>query len=410
MKKGETILSTRDLSVGYPKKIILKGVDLEFKKGEFISLLGPNGAGKTTLLRTLSKHLKTLGGAVLIANQDLKAIPQDKLAKTMSVVLTEKVNPPLLKVYGFVAMGRYPHTSWSGRLEQRDDGVILEAISMVNAGDLVFRDLSTLSDGERQKVLVARALAQEPDIILLDEPTMHLDLKHRMEVMSILQRLCRDKGICVVASLHDVDIAAKISDRVALVKKGMIQAFGPPENVLQEDTVAKLYDFNNASFNRLLGTIEMKNHGKKSRVFVVGGMGSASVLYRLLAKKEYEIVTGMLHRNDIDFHVADSLGAHCIVQPDIDTFSSEINESAREEMGRCHWVIDTGFNLEKINQDNITLLKDALALGKPVFSLRNGQSRECFTDVEYDQINFFDDECLLVDQADQNFKHHEALS
>ncbi len=400
MNTPKTILSTRDLCVGYPKKEILKGVALEFSKGEFISLLGPNGAGKTTLLRTLSKHLKSINGQVLINNEDLCIIKQEHLARTMSVVLTEKVTPPLFKVYDFVAMGRYPHTHWSGRLEEKDDGVIMEALTMVHAQDLVFRDLSTLSDGERQKVLVARALAQQPDIILLDEPTMHLDLKHRMEVMSILQRLCRDKGICVVASLHDVDLAAKLSDKVALVKGGIIQAFGPPENVLQDDTVTELYDFSNACFNRMLGTIEMKNNEKKGKVFVVGGMGSASVLYRLLAKKEYQIFTGMLHQNDIDYHVAHSLGAHCLVQPYIDTFSKEICQWAKEEMRQCEWVVDTGFTLEKVNVDNIDLLKDALAMKKPLLSLRNGQSRAHFTAQEYDEIHFWDDECQLVDEME----------
>ncbi|SMC38896.1 iron complex transport system ATP-binding protein [Desulfocicer vacuolatum DSM 3385] len=400
MNTQNTILSTRNLCVGYSGKEILKGVELQFKKGEFISLLGPNGAGKTTLLRTLSKHLKTINGKVLVNNEDISAMKQERLAQTMSVVLTEKVKPPLFTVYDFVAMGRYPHTHWSGRLEKKDDGVIMESLTMVHARELVFRDLSTLSDGERQKVLVARALAQQPDIILLDEPTMHLDLKHRMEVMSILQRLCRDKGICVVASLHDVDIAAKLSDKVALVKGGAIQAFGPPENVLQDDAVTQLYDFSNASFNRMLGTIEMKNSEKKGKVFVVGGMGSASVLYRLLAKKEYHIFTGMLHKNDIDYHVAHSLGAHCLVQPHIDKFSEEICKWAKEEMSQCDWVIDTGFGLEKVNGDNICLLKDALAMKKPVLSLRNGQSREHFTALEYDEIHFLDDECQLVDEME----------
>lgn len=134
--------------------------------------------------------------------------------------------------------------------------------------------------------------------------------------------------------------------------KRIIQAFGPPENVLQEETVAELYDFDQASFNRILGTIEMKNHGTKGRVFVVGGMGSASVIYRLLAKKEYGIVTGMFHKNDIDFHVVDSLGALCLVQPGIENFSSEIRETAKREMGMCDWVIDTGFSLEKINRES----------------------------------------------------------
>ena len=252
MIKKNPLLSTKNLCVGYGKKQILKAINLDFFSGEFISLLGPNGAGKTTLLRTLSRHLNLLDGSIFLNGRDLRQISSEDLAKSMSVVLTERVVPPLFKVYDFVAMGRYPHTAWTGKLSPEDDCVVMEALTLVRAEDFLFRDLSTLSDGERQKVLIARALAQEPSVILLDEPTMHLDLKHRMEVMSILQGLCRKKGILVVASLHDVDVAARVSDKVALVKDGSITAFGPPEDVLRGDIVSELYDFSNICFNPIL--------------------------------------------------------------------------------------------------------------------------------------------------------------
>ncbi len=399
MNQALAVLSANDLCVGYGKKTVLENVRLEFVKGEFISLLGPNGAGKTTLLRTLSRHLAPLGGEVVLGGVELGKIVQQDLAKTMSVVLTEKVVPPLLRVFDFVAMGRYPHTGWRGRLTDKDNQVVMEALAMVQAGELVYRDLDTLSDGERQKVYVARALAQQPEIILLDEPTMHLDLKHRMELMSILRRLCRDKGICVVASLHDVEIAAKISDKVALVKGGEIRAFGPPEDVLLDDTVADLYDFRNARFSRVLGTIEMENRVDRGRVFVVGGMGSSSVLYRLLSKKGYGIVTGVLHRNDIDLHVARSLGAACLVQEHLDGISPENMENARSEMKNCDCVIDTGFELETINAGNLALLKEAVSMGKPVLSMRNGSGRELYTAGEYESIKFSTSESSLVEMV-----------
>ena len=283
--KNIPVMATRNLAVGYPKKEVLTSVNLDFHAGEFISLLGPNGVGKSTLLRTLSNLLPRLTGDIFVAGKALEAYTPDALAKTMSVVLTHKSVPPLCQVYDFVATGRYPHTTWTGRLSEKDDAVIQEAISLVHAQDLIMRDMMTLSDGERQKALIARALAQEPDIILLDEPTMHLDLKHRMEVMSILKDMCRAKGICVVASLHDIEVASRVSDRVVLIRKGAIRGFGPPEDVLEEGTVESLYDFSDARFSRLLGSIEFSNRTEKERVFVVGGMGSASVLYRLLSKK-----------------------------------------------------------------------------------------------------------------------------
>jgi iron complex transport system ATP-binding protein len=399
MSQALAVLSAKDLCVGYGKKTVLENVRLEFLKGEFISLLGPNGAGKTTLLRTLSRHLAPLGGEVALGGVELGKIVQQDLARTMSVVLTEKVAPPLLRVFDFVAMGRYPHTGWQGRLTDKDNREIMAAIAMVQAEALVYRDLDTLSDGERQKIYVARALAQQPKIILLDEPTMHLDLKHRIELMSILRRLCRDRGICVVASLHDVEIAAKLSDKVALVKAGEIRAFGPPEEVLQEDTVTDLYDFSNARFNRLLGTIEMTNPVDRGRVFVVGGMGSSSVLYRLLSKKGYGIVTGVLHRNDIDLHVAQSLGADCLVQDLFEAISRESMETARKEMETCDCVIDTGFGVEAINSANLDLLKTAVSMGKPVLSMRNGSGRALFTPKEYGAIQFSTSETHLVERV-----------
>ncbi|ETR66627.1 MAG: iron complex transport system ATP-binding protein, partial [Candidatus Magnetoglobus multicellularis str. Araruama] len=250
------ILKTKQVSVGYANKIVLEDVNFQINKGEFVSLLGPNGAGKTTLLRTLSRHLAPLSGAVLIMQTDLQAFTQEDLARTMSVVLTEKVSPPFFRVWDFVALGRYPHTGFLGKLNPTDNEAVMTSLEMVNGKELLNRDINTLSDGERQKILIARALAQDPKIILLDEPTMHLDLKHRMEVMRILQSLCRDKGITVIASLHDVDIASKISDRVGLVKNSRITTFGTPETVLDTETVSDLYNFDGAAFSRPLGSIE----------------------------------------------------------------------------------------------------------------------------------------------------------
>ncbi|CCK82355.1 ABC transporter ATP-binding protein [Desulfobacula toluolica] len=396
-----SILSTRNLCVGYEKKQVLKDLDLDFYPGKFVSLLGPNGAGKTTLLRTLSKHLPPLSGKITIHGKDLSLIRSDDLARIMSVVLTQRVAPPLFRVYDFVGMGRYPHTSWTGRMNSQDDDAVMESLNLVRAQHLVFRDLSTLSDGERQKVLIARALAQEPAIILLDEPTMHLDLKHRMEVMSILQGLCREKGICVVASLHDVEVAAKVSDRVVLIKDGMLHAFGSPEDVLQEDTVSDLYDFSNACFNRMLGNIEIRNRADKARVFVIGGMGSASVLYRLLSKKGYEVITGVLLKNDIDYFVARSLGIQCLVQDSLDIISSQSVQGAVEALKACDFIIDTGFETAGLNRANLDLITTALALKKPIFCMGSPKNREMLNRPDLSDVWFTKTESRLVDLVEE---------
>ncbi len=367
------LLETCNLGVGYGKKQVLSHVDLNFFSGEFVCLLGPNGAGKTTLLRTLSGHLAPLEGKVILDGKDLESFTSGQLARRMSVVLTVKTMPALLCVYDFVAMGRYPHTAWTGRLSDHDDAVVMEALALVGADDLVFRDISCLSDGERQKVLIARALAQEPDIMLLDEPTMHLDLRHRMQVMSILQTLCREKGICVAASLHDVETAARLADRVALVKDNGIRAFGPPEQVMDADAVSCLYDFTSAGFDPVLGSIEIRMPAHTGRkVFVIGGMGSASVLFRLLVRKGFEVVTGVLMKNDVDCFVARSLGISCIVQ---DTIKDDQVEQASAILESCDFVIDSGFDLNDFTKPGMELISRTLELGKTLVCLGGNRRR-----------------------------------
>lgn len=366
---GESVLSCENLSVGYKGKSVLEGINLVFEPAKFISLLGPNGAGKTTLLRTLSRHLPPISGKVSMGGVDITSLRQSEIAKVMAVVLTDKVTPPLFTAFQFVALGRYPHTDFLGRLTKNDEDVVSRALEAVHAQELTDREFTSLSDGERQKVLVARALAQEPKILLLDEPTAHLDLKHRVEVMSILRKLCAKELITVIASLHDVDIASKVSDKVALVKDGRITGWGAPEEVLGPDEVAELYDFDSASFNRQLGSIELRGDANGEKVFVIGGMGCGSTIYRLLTKRGYSISTGVLFTNDLDYFVAESLNIACTSQAPAGKIDGGVLKEAEAEMEKCSWVIDAGFDDTNIYRSNLQLIEKALSLGKPVLSL-----------------------------------------
>ncbi len=363
-------LSCQGLSVGYKGATILSGLDMDFQPARFISLLGPNGAGKTTLLRTLSRHLQPLSGSIRLGQRPLASFRQGELAKLMAVVLTDKVTPPLFSAFQFVALGRYPHTDFLGRLTKNDEEVVTRALAAVHAEQLAQREFTSLSDGERQKILVARALAQEPRILLLDEPTSHLDLKHRIEVMAILRNLCSSRNITVIASLHDVDIAAKVSDRVALLKDGSLIGWGAPEDVLGGREVAHLYDFDSASFDSRLGSIELRGRGDRGRVFVVGGMASGATIFRLLAKSGYRISTGVLFENDLDCYVAKSLGACCTSQKPADIINKTSLTEAKIELQHCSWVVDAGFDSSGVYHNNLELLQEAQCRNKPIFSLR----------------------------------------
>lgn len=367
------VLSCHDLTVGYKATPVIRNINLEFSAGHFIALLGPNGAGKTTLLRTLTRHLEPVTGTITVGGRSLNDFTQAELARIMAVVLTDRVTPPLFSVFQFVALGRYPHTDFLGRLTDYDKRVIEQSLAAVRADDLTRRDFASLSDGERQKVLVARALAQEPKILLLDEPTAHLDLKHRVEVMAILRNLCRSKYITVIASLHDVDIAAKVSDRVALVKEGVITAWGYPEEVLTSKTVAELYDFDSACFSHHLGSIEIRGQDGGQRVFVVGGMGLGAAVFRMLAKKGYCVSTGILLSNDLDYFVAQSLELDCVSLPPGRELQAELLTATTRKMAECDLVIDAGATGNGVYPWNNTLLNDALAMGKPLFRLAAGE-------------------------------------
>jgi iron complex transport system ATP-binding protein len=197
-----------------------------------------------------------------------------------------------------------------------------------------------------------------------------------MEVTAILRDLCRKQGITVVASLHDVDLAAKVSDQVALVKNGTITAWGSPEAVLKRSTVADLYDFSGADFDHHLGGIELRGSGSAGRVFVAAGMGSGAIIYRLLAKRGFAISTGVLHENDLDYYVARSLGAKYTAQAPMATVNGNTLEETEKELDRCDLAIDCGFAVGPLNQGNLRLLDYAAAAGKTVLSLRPSGDQE----------------------------------
>ncbi len=375
-KTGRRAIETKGLEVGYRGNGVVSNIDLVLPMGSFISLLGPNGAGKTTLLRSLARLLPPLKGVILVKERGLEGFPSHEFAKLLSIVLTDKVQPGLFSVFEFVALGRYPHTNFMGRLTESDRRVILESLSMVHAEDLATRRLETLSDGERQKVLIARALAQEPDIIILDEPTLHLDLKHSMEVMAILQELCRKRGITVVASLHDVGLAARLSDQVVLVKDGGILGCGPPEELLERRTITHLFDLVDADFDPDLGYLEMKGSRSRGRVFVAAGMASGAGLFRSLVRYGFFISTGVLHENDLDYHVALAIGACIAGCPPMEAIDEERIEKALRLVKQAPVFVDSGFKTGPLNRLNLELVKRALDMGCTVFSLRQAAELE----------------------------------
>jgi iron complex transport system ATP-binding protein len=234
---NELILNTKNLTIGYTasrqsKRTVASGISVSLRAGELVCLIGPNGAGKSTLMRTLAAMQPALAGTVSLMGEDVFRMDPQELACRLSIVLTERVSVGNLSAYALVALGRYPHTDWRGNLSAQDEAVIRCAMESVGAADLAHRNVDELSDGERQKVMIARALAQEPNIMLLDEPTAFLDLPHRVEIMHILRQVSHAMGRAILLSTHDLDLALRTADRIWLLPAGGPLQVGAPEDLV----------------------------------------------------------------------------------------------------------------------------------------------------------------------------------
>ncbi len=228
------LIEARCVSTGYRHglrgvKTISECISVELFSGEIVGLIGPNGCGKSTLLRTLCGLQPALDGAVYVEEQELSQMRPAQIARKISVVLTGRLQAGHLKAETIVSLGRYPHTKLSGGLSERDRQVVRQVFTAVGAEDLRERTVDELSDGELQKVMVARALAQEPEIIMLDEPTAFLDVTRKVELMELLHNISRTQGAGVLVSSHDLDLLLRISDKIWLLDESGRLHKGDPQ-------------------------------------------------------------------------------------------------------------------------------------------------------------------------------------
>ena len=295
--------STDKLTVGYNGKPLIRDIDINIEKGTILTLIGPNGSGKSTILKSITKHLAMLSGVVYIDKQNLSMLSNKHTAKMISVVLTERIKPEMMTCGEVVASGRYPYTNHFGKLTDRDREIVTESLAKVHALDLADRDFSAVSDGQRQRIMLARAICQEPEIIVLDEPTSFLDIKHKIELLDILRRMSSEKNITVIMSLHEIDLAPKISDKVVCVKGDTIERFGTPDEIFKEDIINDLYDIEHGSYNMLFGSVELSKPVGVPQIFVIAGNGKGTSIYRDLQKRGIPFATGILFENDVDYQV-----------------------------------------------------------------------------------------------------------
>lgn len=292
----ESTVVIKDLTIGYGKswrkedngkKVIAQNINASIRQGELTCLLGANGVGKSTLLRTLSGFLNKLEGEIFIMGKELSTYSPKDLSKTLGVVLTDKCDIRNMSAREIIGMGRSPYTSFWGTLDKEDYQIVDDAIEMIGIGHLKERMVHTLSDGERQKVMIAKSLAQQTPVIFLDEPTAFLDFPSKVEIMQLLHKLTREAGKTVFLSTHDMELALQIADKIWIMDKKCGFAIGTPEDLAINGDLSAFFTRKGIAFNYETGLFNVENKVHKS-VCLKGKHGSLQ-----------NMVKKALHRNGI---------------------------------------------------------------------------------------------------------------
>lgn len=292
------ILTTHDLTIGYhtaSKTLvpIASHLNLTLHTGELVCLMGANGVGKSTLMRTLACMHKPLQGSIQLGGQELSRLSARQLATRLSVVFTDRPELGLMNGYALVALGRHPHTDWTGRLTPHDEDVIRWAVDALGARAFAHRPVMELSDGQRQKLMIARALAQESALILLDEPTAFLDLPRRVELMQTLQQVARDTHRAILLSTHDLDLALRAADRLWLLTEGKVQV-GIPEDLILNGSFASAFRSEGVEFDHATGSFAMA-HPKYGVIGLDGAGMEAHWTAHALRRVGYEVLMHPFH-------------------------------------------------------------------------------------------------------------------
>lgn len=362
------MVRTEDLDVSYGDTCVLQAVSLAVQEGSFIGILGPNGCGKTTLLRALSRIIEPAAGAVTVDGREIGEYSIRDLAKVMGAVPQETAVTFDFTVEEIVQMGRHPYLGRLSSMGEEDYAICRHAMEITNTAYLADRLITEISGGERQRVLIARALAQRPRVLLLDEPTSHLDISHQIEVLSIIRGLVPE--VTVIGVFHDINLAAYFCDTVILMERARIAAVGTPAAVITDRNIREIFGVEMiVRTHPLTGrpyVVPRYEPGqvveRPLRVHVVCGGGTGAEALYALRSAGHEVTAGVLSANDSDCVTADGLGIRVIREPPFAPISSRSLEEYAAVLGASDAVVVTGMPVGPGNIENLRALLDHAGL------------------------------------------------
>ncbi len=357
---------TQKMCVGYNGKLLIRDIEIHLKKGNILTLIGPNGAGKSTILKSIAGQLALIGGTVWMGKDSLQDMKREELAKKMSVVFTEKIRAEMMTCEDIVATGRYPYTGKFGILSEKDYRIMDEAMDLVHITEIRDRDFGKISDGQKQRVMLARAIAQEPEIIILDEPTSYLDVKYKLEFLSVLQEMRKKKGLTVIMSLHELELAERVSDQILCVKGSYVDRIGEAKEIFRPDYIKQLFDIEAGCFDEENTSMELEAIKGEAEVFIIAGGGTGKDVYRRMQREGTAFAAGILFENDLDYPVAKALAADVVQTEGFEPITEALLDEAKRKLDSCKRVICCKSRFGSLERVNEELLAYARSAGKVI--------------------------------------------
>ena len=353
------VLSAYDASVGYSKRIVVDGLSFEVRTGEVLTLIGENGSGKSTVLKSIVAQLPFVNGTAYVCGRDISLLTDKDISRLVSVLFTKRMNTERMTCEEAVETGRYPYTGRLGILGAEDRKAVADAMEITGCLGIGDRDFEEISDGQRQTVMLARAIAQQPHLMVLDEPTSFLDINNKLRLIGLLRQLAREKNIGIIMSLHELDLAQRFSDRVLCICNGRAVKTGTPEEVFTGDVIKELYGLEWGSYIPEFASAEGKRNCDVPKVFVVGGGGSGLGVYRRLQREGVPFGAGVIQENDIDYPVAKATASVIVTEKAFEPISDKAMEQAKKIIEECDRLVCTINKFGTFNRENNELLKFA---------------------------------------------------